>query len=52
MSNTVDYGIDLGTSNSCIAYWESGAVRVFQNNDQMNVTPLRLNTVGSNVTGP
>ena len=39
MSNTVDYGIDLGTTNSCIARWEAGSVRVFQNNDQMNVTP-------------
>jgi len=39
MSQTVDYGIDLGTTNSCIARWEGGSVRVFQNNDQMNVTP-------------
>src|SRR5271167_1888652 len=39
MTNTVDYGIDLGTTNSCIARWEGGSVRVFQNNDQMNVTP-------------
>jgi molecular chaperone DnaK len=39
MNKTVDYGIDLGTTNSCIARWESGSVRVFQNNDQMNVTP-------------
>lgn len=39
MSYTIDYGIDLGTTNSCVARWESGAVRVFQNNDQMNVTP-------------
>ena len=39
MTDTVDYGIDLGTTNSCIARWEGGSVRVFQNNDQMNVTP-------------
>ena len=39
MTKTIDYGIDLGTTNSCIARWESGSVRVFQNNDQMNVTP-------------
>ena len=39
MSNTIDYGIDLGTTNSCIALWDSGKIRVFQNNDQMNVTP-------------
>ena len=39
MTKTIDYGIDLGTTNSCIARWEGGSVRVFQNNDQMNVTP-------------
>lgn len=39
MTKTIDYGIDLGTTNSCIARWENGTVRVFQNNDQMNVTP-------------
>ncbi len=39
MSKTVDFGIDLGTTNSCIARWLDGGVRVFQNNDQMNVTP-------------
>jgi molecular chaperone DnaK len=39
MSKTVDYGIDLGTTNSCIARWVGGSIRVFQNNDQMNVTP-------------
>jgi molecular chaperone DnaK len=38
---TIDFGIDLGTTNSCVARWDegSGAIRVFQNNDQMNVTP-------------
>lgn len=39
MSSSIEFGIDLGTTNSCIARWESGAVRVYQNNDQMNVTP-------------
>lgn len=39
MTDTVDFGIDLGTTNSCIARWDGGSVRVFQNNDQMNVTP-------------
>lgn len=39
MSKTIDYGIDLGTTNSCIARWEDGAIKVFQNNDHMNVTP-------------
>jgi molecular chaperone DnaK len=45
MSNTVDYGIDLGTTNSCIARWEAGSVRVFQNNDQMNVTPSAVHVL-------
>ena len=41
MTTTIDFGIDLGTTNSCVARWdsESSAIRVFQNNDQMNVTP-------------
>ncbi len=42
MSTVIEFGIDLGTTNSCIARWESGAVRVFQNNDQMNVTPSAI----------
>ena len=42
MSSTVDYGIDLGTTNSCIAKWENSSIRVFQNNDQMNVTPSAI----------
>jgi molecular chaperone DnaK len=42
MTRTIDYGIDLGTTNSCIAILENGAIRVFQNNDQMNVTPSAL----------
>ena len=47
MSKTVDYGIDLGTTNSCIALWQSGSVRVFQNNDQMNVTPSAVHILKS-----
>ncbi len=41
MTTTIDFGIDLGTTNSCVARWdnESGVIRIFQNNDQMNVTP-------------
>jgi molecular chaperone DnaK len=39
MTDSIEYGIDLGTTNSCIARWEGGSVKVFQNNDQMNVTP-------------
>jgi molecular chaperone DnaK len=39
MSNYLDFGIDLGTTNSCIARAADGRVTVIQNNDQMNVTP-------------
>jgi molecular chaperone DnaK len=39
MSRTIEYGIDLGTTNSCIARWLDGDLRIFQNNAQMNVTP-------------
>src|ERR1700744_87091 len=44
---TIDYGIDLGTTNSCISMLENGGVRVFQNNDQMNVTPSAIHILKS-----
>jgi len=34
-----EYGIDLGTTNSCIAKLSDSDVVVFQNQDNMNVTP-------------
>src|SRR4051812_31622610 len=39
MSDTIDYGIDLGTTNSSVALCRGGEVRVFQTTDLMNVTP-------------
>ncbi len=45
MSKTIDFGIDLGTTNSCIARWEGGSDRIFQNNDQMNVTPSAVHVL-------
>jgi len=39
MSGYINYGIDLGTTNSAIARWDGAEAQVFQNNDQMNVTP-------------
>jgi molecular chaperone DnaK len=39
MTGYLQFGIDLGTTNSCVARWEGDAVRIFQNNDLMNVTP-------------
>src|ERR1035437_2644556 len=47
MSNTIEYGIDLGTTNSCIARCEGDGIRVFQNNDQMNVTPSAVHILKS-----
>lgn len=53
MSNTVNFGIDLGTTNSCIGRWQDGAVRVFQNNDRMNVTPsaVHIHKTGRTIVG-
>ena len=39
MSSYMEFGIDLGTTNSCIGRCEGDTVRIFQNNDLMNVTP-------------
>jgi molecular chaperone DnaK len=50
LSTVIEFGIDLGTTNSCIARWESGSVRVFQNNDQMNVTPSAIHILKSGRT--
>jgi molecular chaperone DnaK (HSP70) len=47
------HGIDLGTTNSCIARADGADVRVYQNNDQMSVTPsaVRLLKSGRIITG-
>src|SRR2546421_5177714 len=39
MAATIDFGIDLGTTNSSIAVCRRGDVRVFQSSDLMNVRP-------------
>src|SRR4051812_10409186 len=53
MSNYIDFGIDLGTTNSCLAHAHDGEVRVIQNNDQMNVTPsvVRVLKTGALMVG-
>ncbi|HEV2765352.1 MAG TPA: Hsp70 family protein [Pyrinomonadaceae bacterium] len=53
MSQHINYGIDLGTTNSCVARFEGGEVRVIQNADQMNVTPsvVRVLRSGGVMTG-
>ncbi|MBP7861464.1 Hsp70 family protein [bacterium] len=49
----ISYGIDLGTTNSCIANFDGEKVKVFQNNDQMNVTPsvVRIEKNGRTIVG-
>ncbi|HET6249162.1 MAG TPA: Hsp70 family protein [Tepidisphaeraceae bacterium] len=39
MTPTIDFGIDLGTTNSSIGLCRQGEVRIFQTTDLMNVTP-------------
>src|SRR5919206_2559523 len=53
MSEYINFGIDLGTTNSCVAQAAGGEVRVIQNNDQMNVTPsvVRVLKSGSLMVG-
>ncbi|HEX8557951.1 MAG TPA: Hsp70 family protein [Pyrinomonadaceae bacterium] len=53
MSEYIDFGIDLGTTNSCVARAAGGEVVVIQNNDQMNVTPsvVRVLRSGSLMVG-
>lgn len=48
MTQYIEYGIDLGTTNSCIAKCEGSDVRVFQNNAQMNVTPSVIHITKGN----
>jgi molecular chaperone DnaK len=53
MSGYMQFGIDLGTTNSCVARCEGDAVRIFQNNDLMNVTPsvVRQLKTGRTIVG-
>ncbi|TDV35435.1 Hsp70 family protein [Actinophytocola oryzae] len=39
MRDTIDFGIDLGTTNSAIAVVEDGAVTVIKNEDGADITP-------------
>jgi molecular chaperone DnaK len=53
MTQHINYGIDLGTTNSCIARLDGDEVTVIQNSDQMNVTPsvVRVLRSGSLMVG-
>ncbi len=39
MNVSIDFGIDLGTTNSSIACCRRGEVRIFQTNEMMTITP-------------
>lgn len=53
MNITINYGIDLGTSNSAIARCVGEEVRVFKNRDQMDVTHsvVRIEKTGRLLVG-
>jgi len=39
MRDTIDFGIDLGTTNSAIAVCDDGVVTVIKNSDNRDITP-------------
>src|SRR5712692_1963858 len=53
MSETINYGIDLGTTNSVIARFDGNGARIFKNRDQMDVTPsvVRIEKTGRIIVG-
>lgn len=53
MTNTINYGIDLGTTNSTIAKFDGSEVRVFKNRDQNELTPsvVRIEKTGRIIVG-
>lgn len=53
MTEHINYGIDLGTTNSCVTRFDGEEVTVIQNSDQMNVTPsvVRVLRSGSIMVG-
>ncbi|WP_279580961.1 Hsp70 family protein [Fodinicola feengrottensis] len=42
MRDTIDFGIDLGTTNSAIAVVDGGTLQVVKNHDQMDFTPSAI----------
>ena len=50
---TIDFGIDLGTTNSEIACLEKGEVRVFKNYKREEATPsvVRMDEKGTIIVG-
>lgn len=53
MRRTVDFGIDLGTTNSAIAVMDNGTVRILKNIDHHDITPsvIRIDEKGQVIVG-
>lgn len=53
MRNKIDYGIDLGTTNSAISRMENGSPRIFKADDQKDITPscVSFNRLGTILVG-
>jgi molecular chaperone DnaK len=53
MTSTINYGIDLGTTNSSIAKYDGSEIRVFKNRDQNELTPsvVRIDKTGRIIVG-
>ena len=47
MRTTIDFGIDLGTTNSVVAVSEAGQVEVIKNNDNQDITPSVVQVLAS-----
>lgn len=53
MTKYISHGIDLGTTNSCVASFDGDKTQIYQNTDQMNVTPsvVRMEKNGRIIVG-
>lgn len=53
MRNKIDYGIDLGTTNSAISRMENGVPKIFKADDQKDITPscVSFNRLGAVLVG-
>ena len=53
MRRTVDFGIDLGTTNSAIAVMDNGTARILKNFDRHDITPsvIRIDEKGQTIVG-
>jgi len=53
MRNKIDFGIDLGTTNSAIACMQNGTPKIFKADDQKDITPscVSFNRMGAVLVG-